>query len=74
MTGWRNYQTDSPEYKREVLDRIRKARAEGVPTGRIAEVCGEEIGLHIIYDMMEAKVLPHRMWELVDKGLKKLGY
>ena len=74
MTTWREYYTEESELKKDIVDRIKKARADGVPTGKIVKECSETMSIHIIYDMLEAKMFPIEVWEKVDKGLKKLGY
>lgn len=67
-------QQASPEYKREVLGRLRKAKADRVPIGLIAEACGDGVNIHVLYDILETKRFPLDVWEIVSKGLKKLGY
>ena len=74
MTTWREYKNEETEIKMEVMERIRKARADGVPAGIIAKESSEGMSIHVIYDMLEAKILPLDKWKQVDEGLKRLGY
>jgi hypothetical protein len=74
MTEWRTGRAADVELKRGVLERLRKARSEGLSTGKLANSCDGEISIHTIYDMLEAKSFPENVWRCVDEGLKKFGY
>lgn len=74
MTRWRNYYTSEIELKRDVRERLERARKDGVSSGVIAKESSKGMSIHVIYDMLEAKAYPAEMWSKVDKGLRKLGY
>ena len=74
MRTWSNWRPAPREYKKNILARLNAARADGVSIGRIANACDNEISIHTVYDMLEAKVFPLEMWEQMDDTLKAIGY
>ena len=65
--------TDS-ELKKDVRERIIKARTDGVSTGRMANIAGDGISIEVIYGMIGAIPVPIESWQKMDKVLKKMGY
>lgn len=74
MTRWKSYYATETDLKRDVLERLIKARKDGVSSGVIAKESSKGMSIHVIYDMLEAKAYPTETWSMVDKGLRKLGY
>lgn len=64
----------SPQFKREVIRRLQRARTMGASVGLLADTCGDNVSIHTIYDVLEAKRFPLEIWEEVSKGLERLGY
>ena len=65
---------DEAAFKRDVMRRLIDARKSGLSVGKLANASGYGVGIHMIYDMLEAKQFPIEDWETVDRGLKLLGY
>lgn len=74
MTRWKSYYTTETDLKRDVIERLIKARKDGVSSGVIAKESSKGMSIHVIYDMLEAKTYPVEIWSKVDSGLRKLGY
>lgn len=74
MTQWVSGRTPDAKYKQDIVARIRKARAEGVSSGRIARESDGSIGLHQIFDALDSKQLGPETWQGIDDALKRLGY
>lgn len=73
MTQWDRLGSLDPETKRSIYKRLEKAKKDHVPVGKIAAQ-DERVGIHTVYDMLEAKALPAEVWEAMDEVLKKIGY
>lgn len=65
---------DEAAFKRSVMQRLTDARKSGLSAGKLANASGYGVGIHMIYDMLEAKQFPIEDWIQVDLGLKTLGY
>ena len=63
----------SADFKRNVVERIKKARADGIGSGVIADA-GQNIGIHTVYGALQAMPFKKEVWVHLDKALKKLGY
>lgn len=74
MTTWKSRYTTETDLKKDVIERLTRARKEGVSSGVIAKESSKGMSIHVIYDMLEAKAYPAEIWSMVDKGLRKLGY
>lgn len=62
------------ELKRDVVSRIQKARADGVPASRIADAGGRDISIGVVYDMLNAELFSEESWRAMDSALKTIGY
>lgn len=68
------YDSSIRELKRSVVERIKKARANGVAASAIADAGGDGISIHVVYDMLNAELFPKDVWVAMDKALKSIGY
>ena len=67
------YEQASAEFKKDVVARIVKARADGVSSGKLAGT-DEDLSIYTIYGALEAEPYPKYVWEKLDEALKKFGY
>lgn len=68
------YDPSIRELKRSVVDRIKKARENGVATHEIVDAGDDRISIHVVYDIMNAELFPRDIWEAMDEALKSIGY
>ena len=62
------------ELKKGVIAKIQKARKDGMTIGRLEAACPPGITLHVIYDMLNAGLLPIEIWQEMDDVMSGLGY
>lgn len=71
---WINCTKDEANFKRDVRDRIVKARADKIPTGKLVSACGGNVTFGHVYDVIGGQIIGFEIYKRLDKGLKKLGY
>lgn len=74
MTEWGNSYGAEPELKKDVYKRLKEARKDGLTVGEIERESNGELGVHDVFDMLEAKVMGRDKWVKMDKVLKEFGY
>ena len=74
MTEWGNNFCADPELKKDVYKRLREARKDGLTVGEIERESEGELGVHDVFDMLEAKIMPKEKWLKMDEVLKAFGY
>lgn len=74
MTEWGNSFSAEPELKKDVYKRLEFARKDGLTVGEIEKATDGKLGVHDVFDMLEAKIMPREKWVMMDETLKEFGY
>lgn len=74
MMQWELFDPADAGYKKDIIERLMRARKEGVSTGKIIRASRNVLTYRIIYDALGAKLMPKSVWDSINSALRKLGY